>query len=91
MFHTELLYSASILRACFIISFQSFGVHPGMLYAVGKVGSCQGPVCLNFELVNFNSINEGLARGQGTKAKEVHCNLRHKNNEFFLHNFGRLQ
>lgn len=69
-------------------------VHPGLLFPVDTVGSCQGlhhtgvsTVCLNFEMVTFNNVSDDFARGGGTKANNFHCNLEHKNNEFLFTEF----
>jgi len=52
-------------------------VHPGLLFPVDKVGSCQGlhhtgvsTVSLYFEMVTFNNVSDDFARGGANKGKQ---------------------
>jgi len=52
-------------------------VHPGLLFPVDKVGSCQdlhhtgvSTVCSHFEMVTFNNVSDDFARGGGNKGKQ---------------------
>lgn len=52
---------------------------------------CRGSVCLNFELVNFNNINDGFVGGGEAKAKKSIAICSTKIMNFYLQNFERLQ